>query len=121
MHIMVTIVVAALALALVGTRAAMVRERPLLPVAFEHRDHTPEQCVLCHHNYEDDTGYDSCYSCHKHDPAVAADIEQMFHDFCRACHVERARRGEPSGPFRVCRECHHEGGRMSQNLPLQMP
>lgn len=110
--------VIAIAIGMVYLRADMIRSAPILPVAFEHLDHTDEKCVVCHHNYEDDTGYDSCYSCHKHDPAVALEIESMFHDFCRACHIEKAQLGQASGPFRVCSECHNESGRMSQNMAL---
>lgn len=108
-----------LALALIFGRAEMIRNDPLLPVAFEHLDHTDEKCVLCHHNYQDDTGFDSCYSCHKHDQSVALEIESMFHDFCRDCHIEQAQQGEVSGPFRLCSQCHNETGRNSQNLKLR--
>jgi Class III cytochrome C family len=100
-------------------RTQMVRHAELLPVAFEHLDHTGEKCVVCHHNYADDTGYDSCYSCHKHDRSVALDIEVMFHDLCRDCHIERARQGEASGPFRVCVECHNTNGRLAQTSALE--
>ena len=102
-----------------GYRTTMMRNSALLPVAFEHLDHTAEACTTCHHNYVDDTGYDSCYSCHKHDPTVALEIESMFHDLCRDCHIKKAQQGQPSGPLRVCVECHHEGGRRSQNLKLR--
>jgi Zn finger protein HypA/HybF involved in hydrogenase expression len=105
--------------AVVMFRATMIRQAALLPVAFEHLDHTDVRCVECHHNYQDDTGYDSCYSCHKHDETVALQIESMFHDFCRACHIEKARLGEASGPFRVCVECHNEEGRAAQNFALR--
>jgi hypothetical protein len=110
------VVCAALTLAAVMFRATMIRSAPLLPVAFEHFDHTDQLCTFCHHNYIDDTGYDSCYSCHKHDASVALEIESMFHDFCRDCHIQKAQFGEASGPFRVCTECHNESGRLSQNL-----
>ena len=113
------LVAVAIAVATIMYRASMVRDAELLPVAFEHLDHVDEACVKCHHNYIDDTGYDSCYSCHKHDVTVASQIESMFHDFCRACHIEKAQLGEPSGPFRVCTECHNESGRTSQNLVLR--
>ena len=116
MRIALCLAVAAAAIALVTVRAGMIRGAELLPVAFEHLDHTDEKCVLCHHNFQDDTGFDSCYSCHKHDPTVALEIQTMFHDFCRDCHIEKAQRGEVSGPFRACSQCHNESGRMSQNL-----
>ena len=95
-----------------------IRSHEILPVAFEHKDHQKTKCIHCHHNYIDDTGHDSCYSCHKHDQTVAVEIEKMFHDFCRDCHVEEARKGHVSGPFRICSECHHDGGRMASNPSL---
>lgn len=119
MRVVLFLVMIASAVTLVYTRAQMIRSHDLLPVAFEHFDHSDEKCVVCHHNYEDDTGFDSCYSCHKHDPEVAPEIESMFHDFCRDCHIDKAQAGETSGPFRVCSECHNESGRMSQNLNLR--
>ena len=108
-------------LSLIVWRETSIRTNPVLPVAFEHRDHTAEKCVYCHHNYADDTGFDSCYSCHKHEPSVAREMQHMFHEFCRSCHVERALAGDASGPFRRCQECHNEHGRMSQNLELAKP
>lgn len=119
MRLALLLVIVTGAIALVNTRAQMIRTHELLPVAFEHLDHSAEKCVVCHHNYEDDTGFDSCYSCHKHEPDVALEIESMFHDFCRDCHIEKALAGEASGPFRVCGECHNDSGRMSQNLNLR--
>ncbi|MDA0824146.1 MAG: cytochrome c3 family protein [Proteobacteria bacterium] len=112
----VIVLILGLAGVVYGMRDAMIRARPLLPVAFEHLDHASEKCTLCHHNYIDDTGYDSCYSCHKNEPDIALSIEPMFHDFCRDCHIEKAQLGEASGPFRICAECHNADGRMSQNL-----
>lgn len=92
-----------------------IRKHPILAVAFEHKDHQSTQCIDCHHNYVDDTGHDSCYSCHKHDQSVALEIEKMFHDFCRDCHLTEARKGLVSGPFRVCVECHNESGRLASH------
>ena len=96
-----------------------IRQHPILPVAFEHLDHESIQCTNCHHNFVDDTGHDSCYSCHKRDASVALEIERMFHDFCRDCHIKEAQNGLVSGPFRVCGECHHNGGRLASNNGLK--
>ena len=30
---------------------------PILPMTFAHADHPTENCIDCHHNYNDDTGY----------------------------------------------------------------
>ena len=38
---------------------------PILPMNFAHLDHANENCVLCHHNYVDDTGGGLCMNCQK--------------------------------------------------------
>ena len=81
-------------------------EEPLLPVIFEHGDHTETECVECHHNFIDNTGGGTCYNCHKYSPEIAGEIEKMFHDFCFDCHVTQRLTGEDSGPMRECAGCH---------------
>ena len=88
-------------------RPGLIRSAPMLPVAFEHGDHTSVNCVECHHNFTDDTGAGLCYGCHKQHPDIGPQMETMFHDFCRDCHVTLARDGEASGPVRRCVDCHH--------------
>tara|TARA_R110001592_G_scaffold363372_1_gene685985 strand:- start:90768 stop:91115 length:348 start_codon:yes stop_codon:yes gene_type:complete len=88
-------------------RQAALHERPLLPVAFEHIDHNTEPCAVCHHNFVDDTGGGACYNCHKLTPELVPEMEGMFHDFCRGCHVEKRAHGGDSGPLRQCSLCHH--------------
>lgn len=117
--LIVGVIVLSLGFGIVVWHDESIRAHPILPVAFEHQDHQQIKCTLCHHNYIDDTGHDSCYSCHKHDQSVALEIEEMFHDFCRDCHVDEAMKGHVSGPFRVCSECHNDSGRMASNPALQ--
>ncbi|MEM7543556.1 MAG: cytochrome c3 family protein [Pseudomonadota bacterium] len=94
---------------LYNARDDMLRETPLLlPIAFIHDDHVHTPCGTCHHNYFDDTGTDSCYVCHKWDQSVAREIETMFHDFCRGCHLDQKLAGIRSGPTRECAGCHVE-------------
>ncbi len=105
------LLVAALALLLGGWSLGEYRERalaqrPLLPVAFEHSDHAGQPCADCHHNFVDGTGGGACYYCHKMDPEINQQIETMFHDFCRGCHVETRHTGEDAGPLRNCADCH---------------
>lgn len=81
--------------------------RPLLPVSFEHADHREEPCADCHHNFLDGTGGGTCYGCHKSDPEISYHMEEMFHDFCEGCHVEKRLEGEEeTGPPRECGGCH---------------
>ena len=91
----------------VTLRQTAIAERPQLPVAFEHIDHNTEPCANCHHNFVDDTGGGACYNCHKLKPELALEMERMFHDFCRGCHVQKRAQGEDSGPLRQCSLCHH--------------
>lgn len=79
---------------------------PILPMTFAHRDHVAVQCVLCHHNYVDDTGTESCMGCHVSSTETWPLLEEQFHGLCRDCHVEKAALGEASGPTRHCLGCH---------------
>ncbi len=88
-------------------RDRVLPERPPLPVAFEHGDHAGVGCADCHHNFIDGSGGGACYNCHKMDPEINREMEQMFHDFCRACHLKARLTGEESGPLRQCSLCHH--------------
>ena len=79
---------------------------PILPMSFAHADHVNENCVLCHHNYIDDTGGGPCMNCHTTEPQVWPLFEKQFHDLCRTCHAEKAAQGIDGGPPRHCIECH---------------
>ena len=79
---------------------------PILPMSFAHADHTTENCILCHHNYNDDTGGGPCMNCHTTNLDVWPLFERQYHDLCRTCHAEKAALGEAGGPPRHCIECH---------------
>lgn len=79
---------------------------PILPMSFAHADHTTENCILCHHNYNDDTGGGPCMNCHTTDPDVWPFFQRQFHDLCRGCHADKAALGKEGGPPRHCIECH---------------
>ncbi len=81
-------------------------EGAMLAVTFAHADHTEQNCVVCHHNFSDDTGTGLCFDCHKTDPEVAPLIEEQFHDLCRGCHLEQQLAGDEHGPTRSCIDCH---------------
>ncbi len=83
-----------------------VSQQSLLPVGFEHFDHAEQQCADCHHNFLDDTGGGACYNCHKMSEEINREMESMFHDFCRGCHIEKRLEEEDSGPLRECSGCH---------------
>lgn len=87
-------------------RENTLRQRPMLPVYFDHRQHDAIACVDCHHNYTDDTGFESCYACHKFRPEIQREMEAQFHQLCKSCHIERHHAGEKAGPQRRCSGCH---------------
>jgi hypothetical protein len=78
----------------------------ILPMSFAHLDHLAENCVVCHHNYVDDTGGGLCMNCHVTDQTVWPLLENQFHDLCRSCHTEKAAEGIDGGPPRECMACH---------------
>src|SRR5262245_50293260 len=104
--VIVSIVSLAAALIASVARPAMVESRPLLPMTFAHLDHREVNCVFCHHNFTDDTGSGLCIDCHKQNVDIRAEIEPMFHDMCRDCHVSKQADGEDAGPVRQCKDCH---------------
>jgi len=79
---------------------------PILPMTFAHEDHTTENCLVCHHNYNDDTGSGPCMNCHTNEQDVRPLLERQFHRLCRGCHADKAALGEAGGPPRHCIECH---------------
>ena len=77
-----------------------------LPMTFAHADHRQQQCVACHHNYQDNSGQGLCLDCHYTRQTLAWRVEQQFHALCMGCHLEAARNGEAAGPLRRCQLCH---------------
>ena len=106
----------ALTLLIVAATAAMVwaaldverfsAPQNILPMTFAHADHSEQNCLLCHHNFKDDTGSGTCIICHQTDPSVNLLIKEQFHGLCMGCHTEKNSEGEPAGPLRVCDDCH---------------
>ncbi|MGE8066371.1 cytochrome c3 family protein [Pseudomonas sp. NPDC089569] len=88
-----------------------VRNRPMLPLDFNHQAHGKVNCLTCHHDYSDHspsapTGERSCLLCHKKTPALALRIEQDFHTLCRDCHLKEVQVLHAAGPVRECQRCH---------------
>ena len=77
-----------------------------LALTFAHADHAKQQCVACHHNYQDGSGQGLCLDCHRSDPEIAFKMRTQFHDLCMGCHTEKRADGEESGPLRGCKACH---------------
>ena len=79
---------------------------PILPMSFAHEDHVAENCIVCHHNYNDATGGGPCMNCHTTNQDVWPLFERQFHGLCRSCHAEKSALGVAGGPPRHCIECH---------------
>jgi hypothetical protein len=103
---------AALMLLPTATGGSRLLQPPLAPsllhVNFPHENHTSVNCVLCHHNYVDKTGFGSCLDCHR---SLRSDLiqapEATFHVFCRDCHRKLALENKSKhGPVRKCSGCH---------------
>ena len=83
----------------------------VLPMTFAHADHRRQQCVTCHHNYQDDTGHGLCIDCHRSDPEISSLLREQFHELCMGCHTDTRLKSEHSGPLRSCAHCHTEDNR----------
>jgi predicted CXXCH cytochrome family protein len=80
-----------------------------LPLYFPHEKHTTVNCAICHHNFIDKTGVDSCLDCHRSARSdLTESAEATFHTFCRNCHTDLAQTPTTSkhGPTRACAACH---------------
>lgn len=77
-----------------------------LPMTFAHADHAQQQCVSCHHNYQDASGQGLCLDCHRSNQQIAYQRRHQFHALCMGCHIEQQSVGEPAGPLRSCKDCH---------------
>lgn len=100
-----------------GFAGPMLREpfanRPdRLPLSFPHKKHLDVNCTTCHHDFKDPKlkskyGGMPCILCHRSDiPELKRGIEAEFHDFCKACHADKARWFAKHGPVRECTPCH---------------
>lgn len=114
-RLMLAIIAAALVALLALMRADSTRgmREPLLLrdarlfLNFPHDRHRTVNCVLCHHNFADQTGGDSCVSCHRSGRAdLLAGVEARFHDFCLDCHRDPPAYLSGHGPVTGCGACH---------------
>jgi Class III cytochrome C family/Ferric reductase like transmembrane component len=82
------------------------RTEPLL-LGFPHDKHRAVNCLQCHHNFTDQTGTDSCISCHRsRRAAIRVGAEARFHDFCLNCHRDPPGYLAAHGPVSGCNTCH---------------
>jgi Ferric reductase like transmembrane component/Class III cytochrome C family len=82
-----------------------------LPLDFPHDRHTGVNCLFCHHNYVDGTGFDTCIPCHRgHRPDLKEGAQSRFHSFCFGCHRHPDAKFEHHGPVSGCVACHQAPG-----------
>jgi predicted CXXCH cytochrome family protein len=103
--------VALLALMRAGTtltlREPFLRRADRLVLDFPHDKHRSVNCILCHHNFTDQSGADSCISCHRSSRAeIRVGAEARFHDFCLGCHRDPPGYLLGHGPVTGCSTCH---------------
>jgi hypothetical protein len=98
-----------------GVRATL-REPALdraapLSLDFPHDKHTSVNCLLCHHNYVDKRGFDTCITCHRgHRPDLKEGVQSRFHSFCFDCHRHPDANSARHGPASGCVVCHQAPG-----------
>ena len=78
-----------------------------LPLDFPHEKHATINCLICHHNYADGRGADSCVPCHRSARAdLRLNAEARFHGFCFDCHRHPDPVFKKHGPVAGCEICH---------------
>lgn len=110
---MAAVAVAALATGKVheSLREPVLRRAAPLPLDFPHDKHTAVNCLLCHHNYVDKTGRDTCIRCHRSQRTdLKEGAEARFHGFCLDCHRHPDAKFERLGPPSGCITCHRNPG-----------
>ncbi|MBL4672753.1 MAG: cytochrome c3 family protein [Arenicella sp.] len=81
--------------------------RKPLPMTFAHSDHGKQQCVSCHHNYQDQSGQGLCIECHLTNAQVAGKLREQFHRLCMGCHFDaKLENADLAAPLRRCSACH---------------
>ena len=92
-------------------RAPLGRRAEAPPLDFPHDKHRAVNCILCHHNFRDETGADSCISCHRSTrTAIRVSAEARFHEFCLGCHRDPPAPLKRHGPTTGCDSCHVSPG-----------
>jgi predicted CXXCH cytochrome family protein len=99
---------------LIGASAGMVLREPLLsrservPLDFPHAKHVAVNCLVCHHNFADGRGMDTCVGCHRSSRAdLKVGLQARFHGFCFECHRHPGASLDKHGPVAGCVSCHH--------------
>jgi hypothetical protein len=99
---------------LIGGAAGAALREPLLsrservPLDFPHAKHVAVNCLVCHHNFADGRGMDTCVGCHRSSRVdLKQGVQARFHGFCFECHRHPDASLEKHGPIAGCVSCHH--------------
>jgi DMSO/TMAO reductase YedYZ heme-binding membrane subunit len=80
-----------------------------LPLDFPHGKHVQVNCLLCHHNFADNRGFDRCVACHESNRTdLIIGVEARFHMFCFECHRHPDAALDKHGPVSGCGTCHRK-------------
>ena len=75
-------------------------------VLFAHRSHADIQCTACHHTSPGIRIKRSCRSCHTPTSRMPRNSRDAFHGQCIGCHLDLKKAGRPTGPAKLCSQCH---------------
>jgi len=93
-------------------REPILRRANTIPLDFPHGKHGMINCLKCHHNYADRTGWDLCVACHRGSSRadLKEGVEARFHGFCFGCHRNPDASFTRHGPVAGCVTCHQPPG-----------
>ncbi len=92
-------------------REPLTSRKNALPLDFPHGKHVQVNCLICHHNYADGKGFESCILCHKSERSdLKVGVQARFHAFCFECHRHPNDRLVAHGPVAGCASCHRVPG-----------
>lgn len=78
-----------------------------VPLDFPHAKHVAVNCLICHHNFADGRGMDTCVDCHRSSRAdLKVGAQARFHTFCFECHRHPDASLTQHGPVAGCVSCH---------------
>jgi hypothetical protein len=80
-------------------------------VVFSHKTHSQSGCVECHHETTTTERIVSCRQCHKKQSKGNMASQHAFHKNCIDCHAELKKQKKPTGPVKLCSQCHISKGR----------
>jgi predicted CXXCH cytochrome family protein len=99
---------------LIGAAAGAALREPVMsrsermPLDFPHAAHVAVNCLVCHHNFADGRGMDTCVGCHRSSRAdLKVGLQARFHGFCFECHRHPDPSFQKHGPVAGCVSCHH--------------